>query len=190
MFKTAPGRLFLGAIGALALVAAACGGGSKAASETTTTVPGRRGAALQGFRQCMTSHGVTLPQRSRTSTTTNGSEPPQSDSGGGFGGFGFGGFGNRFRQPPPGVDPAKYQAAFQACQSQLPNPQNNAQFQSAFNAYVGCLKSHGVNVGDPSQGFQALSGIDRNSATFQAAQQVCRPLLPTRGSSSTTSTTA
>ena len=190
----------MGAIAALAVVAAACGGGSKAASQPTTTVAGGRGAALQAFRRCMASHGVTLPQRQRTSTTTNGSEPPQSDNGGsGFGGGGFsggggfgggGGFANRFNQAPAGVDPAKYQAALGACRSLLPNPQSNAQFQSAFMAYVNCLKSHGVQAGDPSQGFQALSGVDRNSATFQAAQQVCRPLLPNRGPGSTTSTTA
>lgn len=206
--KTAPRGWFLGAIAALAVVAAACGGGSKAASQPTTTVAGGRGAALQAFRRCMASHGVTLPQRQRTSTTTNGSEPPQSDNGGGdnggsgfggggfggggFGGGGFGGgggFANRFNQAPPGVDPAKYQAAVGACRALIPNPQNNAQFQSAFTAYVNCLKSHGVQAGDPSQGFQALSGVDRNSATFQAAQQVCRPLLPNRGPGSTTSTT-
>jgi hypothetical protein len=180
--------MFLGAIGVLAVVAAGCGGGSKAASQTTTTAPsGNRGAALSAFRQCMASHGVTLPRRPRSTSTTSGSGAPTSDDGGG--GFGGGGAAARFSQPPPGVDPTKYQAALQACQSLIPSPQNNAQFQSAFTAYVNCLKSHGIQTGDPSQGVRALNGVDRTSAAYQAANQVCRPLLPNRGPGSTTSTT-
>ena len=191
----APRGMLCAAVGAVALATAACGGGSKAASQTTTTtVAAGRGAALQAFRQCTAAHGVTLPQRQRTSTHTNGSAPPPSQTdgggGGGFGGFGGGGgFANRFQQPPAGVDGGKYRTALQACQSQLPNPQDNAQFQSAFMAYVSCLKSHGVQVGDPSLGARALSGVDRTTATFQAAQQVCRALLPNRAPGTTTSTT-
>jgi hypothetical protein len=191
--RNAPRQLFFGAIGVLVLVSAACGGGSKAASQTTTTTAasGSRGAALTAFRQCMASHGITLAQRPRTTSTTNGSEPAASDNGGGGfgGGFGGAGAGARFSQPPAGVDPTKYQAALQACQSLIPNPRSNAQTQSAFVAYVTCLKSHGVQTGDPSQGFQALNGVDRTTAAFQAANQVCRPLLPSRGPGSPTSTT-
>lgn len=189
LLRTAPRHMFVGAIGVLAVVAAGCGAGSKAASQTsTTTAPsGNRGAALTAFRQCMASHGVTLAQRPRSTSTTNGSSPPPSDNGGG--GFGGAGSAARFSQPPPGVDPTKYQAALQACQSLIPSTQNNAQFQSAFTAYVNCLKSHGIQTGDPSQGFQALNGVDRTSAAYQAANQVCRPLLPNRGPGSTTSTT-
>jgi hypothetical protein len=191
----APRAMLGAAVGAVVLATAACGGGSKAASQTTTTtVAAGRGAGLQAFRQCMAAHGVTLAQRPRTSSTTEGSAPPPSrtDGGGagGFGGFGGGGgFANRFQQPPAGVDPGKYRTALQACQAQLPNPQGNAQFQSAFVAYVNCLKSHGVQVGDPSLGARALDGVDRSTATFQAAQQVCRALLPNRGQGTTTSTT-
>ena len=97
----------------------------------------------------------------------------------------------RFSQPPPGVDPAKYQAALAACRSQLPAAgTGDAQFRTAFTAYLTCLGNHGVTTGDPAQGNQALAGVDRNSPTFQAADQQCRALLPQRGPGSTTSTTS
>ncbi|HMC51974.1 MAG TPA: hypothetical protein VKI64_04360 [Acidimicrobiales bacterium] len=175
-------------IGALALLAAACGssGAKLASSTTTTTTTTGRGAALQAFRQCMAGHGVALPQRQRQAGGSQAgasasSQPPDTGGGGGFG---------RFNQPPPGVDPAKYQAALNACRSQLPAAgAGNAQFRTAFVAYVTCLRNHGVQTGDPSQGAQALAGVDRTSATFQAADQQCRALLPQRGPEATTTTT-
>ena len=63
-------------------------------------------------------------------------------------------------------------------------------FRTAFTAYLTCLGNHGVTTGDPAQGNQALAGVDRNSPTFQAADQQCRALLPQRGPGSTTSTTS
>jgi hypothetical protein len=173
------------AAGGLALALAACGSGGKtvASASTTTTAPGRS-AALQGFRQCMTGHGINLPQRQRPAGgATPSSQPPD---GGGAGGQGLA----RFNQPPPGVDAAKYASALDACRSQLPAPgAGSAQFQTAFAAYLTCLRSHGVQTGDPSQGPQALAGVDRNSSTFQAASQACRALLPQRGAGPTTTTT-
>jgi hypothetical protein len=188
-------RLLVLPLVAVACLATACGsGGSKtAAAATTTTVAGGRGAGLTAFRQCMASHGINLPQRTRPSTVPNatgGSQPPDSGGGGGSGG-GFGG--NRFNQPPAGVDPAKYQAALSACQSQLPTGGGGgAQFRTAITAYVTCLRNHGVQTGDPTLGRQALSGVDQTSATFQAADQICQALRPARpggGSTTTTPTT-
>jgi len=174
----------------VALLAAACGsGGSKAASAVTTTTVAGRGAGLQAFRQCMAARGVNVPQRQRPAGAgggaTAGAQPP--DTGAGPGGQGA----DRFSQPPPGVDPAKYQAALTACRPQLPAAgTGNAQSRTAFVAYVTCLRNHGVATGDPSQANQALAGVDRNSATFQAADQQCRALLPQRGPGPTTTTTA
>ncbi|HZQ26481.1 MAG TPA: hypothetical protein VFA94_02175 [Acidimicrobiales bacterium] len=178
------------AVTVLVLVAgAACGGGgTKTAATTTTTTTSTtasRGAAMQAFRDCMAAHGVQLPARQpRTSTsTTAGGAPPTSDGGRRGGGF---------STPPPGVDPATFQAAMQACASTLPaggfggGNGNNAQFRSAFVAYVTCLKNHGVQTGDPSQGRQALANVDRTTPAFKAADQACRSLLP----APTTSTTA
>src|SRR6516225_6766402 len=102
-----------------------CGGSSHAASAgtTTTTQPAggngsRNGAALSAFRSCMTSHGVTLPQRPRGSgNRTPGSSRPRGSGAG----EGFGGGGGFFNQPPPGVDATKYQTALNACRSTLPS---------------------------------------------------------------------
>ena len=184
----------------LAVLATACGSGaSKTASPATTTTTSGRGAALQAFRQCMAGRGITLPQRQ---PGTGGAAAGSAGDGGGTGGGaagsgptdagGGGGQGSaRFSQPPPGVDPAKYQAALAACRSQLPAAgTGNAQFRTAFAAYVTCLRNHGVTTGDPAQGNQALAGVDRNSPTFQAADQQCRALLPQRGPGSTTTTTS
>ena len=189
-------RLVLFAAGSLAVVTAACGGGGGTKASPSTTTTAARGARLQAFRDCMSKHGITLPQAQRrnpTGTTVAGA-PDQNGppGGGGGGGGGFGGGGGRFNQPPPGVDATTYQAALDACRSLIPTGGNtnadNPQFRTAFAAYVTCLRSHGVQItGDPAQGFQALNGVDRNSATFQAANQQCRPLLPTPSTTTTTS---
>ena len=143
----------------------------------------------------MAAKGISLPQRQRPAggggQNAAAAGPQATDSGGAGGAAGGGqGFG-RFSQPPPGVDPAKYQAALNACRAQLPAAgANNSQFRTAFVAYVTCLRNHGVQTGDPSQGPQALAGVDRNSATFQAADQQCRALLTQRGPETTTTTAA
>lgn len=167
-------------------VLTACGSGQSAASPAATTTSGR-GAAVAAFRRCMADHGVTLPQRARPTDSSGGaapgSEAPHRGAPGGQPGDG----GGRFLQPPPGVDPAAYQTALGACRSQLPAGGNGSQFRTAFAAYVTCLRNHGIQAGDPSQGPGALNGVDRTSPAFQAADQQCRPLLPERpGPGSTT----
>jgi hypothetical protein len=60
----------------------------------------------------MTAHGVNLPQRQRSTSST----PPSSSQGGRPpGGAG------RFLQAPAGVDPTKYQSALNACRAQIPS---------------------------------------------------------------------
>jgi hypothetical protein len=195
---------------AAGFVLAACGGssgGSAAASNTspTTTTPGgtngggRFGTALNAFRDCMSSHGITitLPNRPRNGdrtppTTTPGETfPPRGSFGGGFGGRGFGNFANRFETPPAGVDPATYKTALDSCRSKLPTgggfPNN-----SAFQAYRSCLQDHGVTL--PSSN-SAASGnsFNRNDPKVQAAMKTCAPLLPAgfgrRGGFGSTTTT-
>jgi hypothetical protein len=172
-----------------------CGGGSSAAkasainsNPSTTSTTAATAASRTAFRQCMASHGITLP--SRPTSMTGPSSPPSSrpadESGGTGGGFG-GGFGGRFQQPPPGVDPTAYQNALNACRSLLPTGgANGAQFRTAYMAYINCLRNHGVTTGDPSQLQQALANVDRTSPTFVAANQQCRALLPQRGTTTTT----
>ena len=190
------------ALAALSVAAVACGGGSSSAAKaaTTTTPPttvAGRGAALQAFRQCMSTHGITLPQRTGGGGggggggVTSTSQPDTGGTGAGFGG-GVGG-GGRFLQPPAGVDPVKYQAALTACRSLIPtggggSGAGGAQFRTAYIAYVTCLRNHGVTTGDPSLAQQALAGVDRTTPTFVAAAQACRPLLPQRNPGATTTT--
>ena len=184
-------------LGGVLLLAACGGGGSHAGASTnpTTTTPGGggpgggRGAALTAFRDCMSSHGITLPQRTPRSTVPGETRPSFTPgSGPGGGGFGGGGgFANRFATAPSGVDPAKYAAAYDACKPKLPtfgggNPLNNSEFQ----LYVGCLKDHGVTITGGNFG-----SINRSDPKVQAAMTKCRPLLPQgfgRGGSTTTTT--
>jgi hypothetical protein len=198
----------IGCVLAAGLVLAACGGGSGSsagASTSTTTAPagqagqtggngGRFGTALNAFRECMSSHGVTLPTGAR-----NGNRTPPSTTPGetfprrGGGGSGFGNFANRFNTAPPGVDATKYKAALDACRSKLPTgsglPDN-----SAFQAYRSCLQDHGVTL--PATGTAGSgNGINRSDPKVQAALKTCAPLLPAGfgrrgGTGSTTTTTA
>jgi hypothetical protein len=188
-----------GLVASITAVAAGCGGGSSAAAKavtttTPTTVAGR-GASLQAFRQCMSTHGVTIPQRTGGGGGGAGTSTSQPADTGGTPGVngGGGGAAGRFLQPPAGVDPAKYQTALAACRSLIPTGggggTGGAQFRTAYIAYVTCLRNHGVQTGDPSLAQQALTGVDRTSAAFIAAAQACRPLLPQRNPGTTTTTT-
>jgi hypothetical protein len=192
-----------GLVASITAAAAGCGGGSstaaKAVTTTTPTTVAGRGAGLQAFRQCMSTHGVTIPQRTggggSGGTGTSTSQPPDTGGTPGANG-GVGGGAGRFLQPPAGVDPAKYQAALGACRSLIPTGgggggagAGGAQFRTAYIAYVTCLRNHGVQTGDPALAQQALTGVDRTSAAFIAAAQACRPLLPQRNPGTTTTST-
>ena len=195
------------------LLVAACGGsGSGAASasgSTTSTVAG--GAAAQtAFRDCLKKQGVTLPagfgDRGPGSRPGGGSGPAGGPPGGFAGGSGAPG--GRFGGFAGGAGGQKFQKAFQACRGTLPaggfrggrggDPQ-------ALQAYLSCLRDHGVNVpaftrpstppaggsgpvGPNGRGQSALRAV-RNDPKFAAANKTCRPLLPTFAGGSTTSTT-
>jgi hypothetical protein len=179
------------AVTTLSALAAACGGGSSAAAKATTTAPTTTTSTVANraaFRQCMASHGITIAAQPPRTTVPAGSATTTSrPPGGGGGGAGAG----RFLQPPPGVDPAKYQVALSACRSLLPTGggAGNGQFRTAYIAYVTCLRNHGVTTGDPTLAQQALSNVDRNSPAFLAAAKACLALLPQRSGDSGSSTT-
>jgi hypothetical protein len=183
---------------ALALLVTACGGGSTktATGTTTTTTAGgaARSARLAAYRQCLQSHGVTLP----------------ASTGGGFGGLGGGG--NRGAAGdtsgtaptttlPPGVTEQQWQAAVTACASQLPargsaNLQNNPQFQVYYNCLQTYLTTHGGTTLPPlSQGGAGIFGGGGGSSTtianpsLQAARDHCAALRPTFGGGTTTTST-
>lgn len=162
MLSRHPSVVLAGLLGAV-LALTGCGGGTKNASAkkasagaTTSTTAADRRAALAAFRSCMADHGITLPDRGAgggqggpsfpqggppTSTADGG---PPSSTGGGSGGRGG------FRQAPPGVDQAKYDAARQACQDKLPQGGfgggGDPATRSAREAYRQCLASHGMQV--------------------------------------------
>ena len=159
----------LGALlAALGVLAAACGGTTKVTVTQTVTAPAvgngpaRLGANLQAFRACLQQHGVTLPQFTpRTGTTQTTTTRRRF-------------FGRQSQTPTQ-------RKAFQACQSKLPQggfgfrqrngngPPPGGFANGAFTKYTNCLKKHGVTFGKTSSG-----------SAFQKAQAACRSLLPSR----------
>jgi hypothetical protein len=205
------GPLALAPLGvALAFALASCGGGSSKAAAppatTTTTTTGAGGAnraALQAFTSCMSQHGVTIPtfapRAPRTTlpgqTTVPRTTTPGDTGGGGGGGgrgFGFGGAGGL--GAVIGSSDPNTQAAVKACEGQLPagTLQQLQQGQTAIQAYVKCMASHGVTVTGPGGGFRGggqggggttVPGETTLTTTpqYAAANQICRALLPQRG---------
>ena len=174
------------------LVLAGCGGSSSpssAASATTTptTTKGSSSAQQSAFRECLSKQGVTLPAGlGNGGPGGNGAPPeggpPTGDTPGG----------------PPGSLPAgggeKFQKAMQACGNLAPaggfggggnrNPE-------ALKAYTSCLSDHGVTVPTSTSGSTpgrpgGELGALRSDPKFAAANKVCRPLLPSFGSTPTT----
>ena len=195
MLSRHPSLVLASMLGAV-LALTGCGGGTKNASAkkastsaTTSTTAGDRRAALAAFRSCMADHGITLPERGAGGgqggpsfpqggppTSTSDGGPPSSTGGGGGGRGGF-------RQAPAGVDQAKSDAARQACQDKLPQGGfggGDPAARSARQAYRRCLADHGVQVPTTVTNNQGPPPtINRDDPAFAAADQVCRPLLPT-----------
>jgi len=146
------------------------------AATTPTTTPFQK--AFTTYRKCMAKHGVKLAARPRNGNgTPDGSRPAGQGTGSPGGGFGGNGVP---RNLPKGVSLKKYQAAQKACQSKLRGNgfgANSGQFQ----AYLSCLRDHGVNVPQAGSSGGGLSQINRNDPAFQAANQICGQLLPQRG---------
>lgn len=96
---------------------------------------------------------------------------------------------------PAGIDPQSptYQAAQQTCQKYLsgaaPNPSQSAQARADALKFSQCMRSHGItNFPDPDAqghiGISSSSGINQQSAAFQAAQKACSPLMGNPGGGS------
>ncbi|HEX4818797.1 MAG TPA: hypothetical protein VFV00_01215 [Acidimicrobiales bacterium] len=181
-----------------ALLAGACSGSSGhaavAANASSAAPSSSSGAGFQAYRDCLSQHGVTLPSRNRNQSDSNGSgasaDSTQSDNGnvGRGNGGGFGGGNGQFSLPP-GVDQATFNAAQQACANLRPAGNGGGRGGAAGAAYRSCLADHGVTVPSTSSGGPPPS-IDRNDPNFAAANQACRALLPGRGSSNSSSSTA
>ena len=94
---------------------------------------------------------------------------------------------------PKGVSQKKFDRAQKACRSKLPNggrgggPGGGSE---AFQAYLSCLRDHGVKVPEPgTNGSNRPPSFDPNDPTFAAANQTCGVLAPNGGVTPTTQAT-
>ena len=201
---------------ALVVLLGACGSGKPAATATAapttaaaadSTTAADNGAANTAYRDCLSQHGVTLPNfrgggrggnggtptdTAAGTPTTDGSTPADSTPPNSTpadspprGSFPGG--------PNGSVDPAT-QAALQACASLRPQDGNGvgnggrAANSQALQAYFSCLKDNGVDVPDTTATNGPPPSIDPSSPAFAAANAKCQVLLPQRGDGSTTTT--
>lgn len=165
---------------ALAVGLAACGSSSSStgtnASASAGTTSSAQSQARLNLAKCFRNQGINVPDPS---------------SGGGV--AGGGGVFRALRSYPQ----AKIQAATKACQQYLskaftrPNltPAQRQQAQQQLIKFAQCMRSHGVNVPDPTAGggagggfgFGQFRSIDRNSPAFQTASKACASLRPRFG---------
>ncbi len=163
----------------LALALSACGSSSSSSSASTGSLTSggtsARYQARLNLAKCFRAHGLNVPDPS---------------SGGGA--AGGGGLFRILRQYPQ----AQIQAARQACQQYFAqafpalnlSPAQRAQAQQQLVKFAQCMRSHGVNVPDPTVnggggfGFaRAFGSVDRNSPAFQSALKACQSLRPRFG---------
>jgi hypothetical protein len=169
--------------GVVALGIAACGSSSSTTSTSSaasggssTTSTSARYQARLNLAKCLRAHGVNVPDPS----------PGGGAAGGGGGGGGI------FRQAQSSPN---FQPAMQACQQYVRgafafanlSPAQRAQFQQDLVKFAECMRSHNINIPDPTTsaggGFGILRQIpssERNSPAFQSALQACRSNIPFR----------
>ena len=167
----------------LAVGLAACGSSSSSSSGSAgSTASGTNASSDAQFQarvnlaKCFRQHGINVPD-----PTTGG-----GTAGGGGGLF------RSLRSYPQ----AQVNAARQACQQYFAQafprlnltPAQRAQAQQQLVKFAQCMRSHGVNVPDPTfngnGGFgfgRGFRSIDRNSPAFQSALTACQSLRPRFG---------
>ncbi len=177
-------------VAALALGAglSACGSSGSAtstsgslASSTSGGTTGTQYQARLNLAKCFRAHGINVPD--------------PSSGGGPAGGGGLFRVLRNYSQ-------AQVTAARQACQKYFAaafprlnlSPQQQAQLRQQLVKFAGCMRSHGVNVPDPTfngngagggaGGFgfgQGFRSSQRNSPAFQTALKACQSLRPRFG---------
>jgi hypothetical protein len=173
--------------GALAIGLSACG----SSSSTTTAASAGAGGAAAGsssstyqarlnYAKCMRTHGVNVPDPS-----ANGG--PAAGAGGA--GAGAGGF-RALRSSP------NFQAASQACAKYRSkafgfgnlSAAQRAQAQQQLVKFAECMRSHSIDIPDPSTSsgggfgiFRQIPSSERNSPAFTAATKKCASVLPSFG---------
>ena len=167
--------------GIAVLVLSACGSSSSSSSAgSSQTASNTAYTARLNYAKCMRAHGVNMSDPSRN------------------GGPAAGGANIRSMRSNP-----KFQSANKACSSYLAkafsgaaNPAQRAQFQQQLVKFAQCMRSHGIDIPDPTTssggGFgilRQISSSERNSPRFKSAMQACSSTLPNRGSRGATTTT-
>ena len=164
---------------ALALGAAlsACGSssGSSSNSASSSSTSSARYQARLNLAKCFRAHGINVPD-------------PSPGGGAAEGGGVF--------RVLRSYSQSQIQSATQACRQYISQafPQANAtlaqraQVQQQLVKFAECMRSHGVNVPDPtfngSGGFgfrRAFGSVDRNSPAFKSALTACQNLRPRFG---------
>jgi hypothetical protein len=175
--------------GSLAVALSACGASGSSASASSGSGSGSsssssRYQARLKFAECMRQHGVNVP------------DPSASGAIGGGGGPGGGpdaGPGEAFKQAQQSPN---FQSAIKACASlrakafQFANitAAQRQQFHQDAVKFAECMRSHGIDIPDPTTNGQGGFGIFRdlkgsvqtNSPAFQSAMQACVSNLPFR----------
>lgn len=162
-----------------ALGLAACGSSSSSRTATagqspvvTAPTPAQQRARLD-LAKCMRAHGVDVPDSVAT---------------------GAAGAREGAQQLLQKYSTTQLQNAISACRANLVaafpqlnlSPAQLAQRRQEVLAFVRCMRSHGVDLPDPTTSglglglARALSSIDTNSPTFKAANAACASLRPLR----------
>lgn len=178
------GRTFaaLALTGVLAVGVSACGSSSSASSSavagTAVSTSSSRYTARLAYAKCMRAHGVNVPDPS-----------PNGGPAGGGGGAGGGGF-RALRDSP------NFQTASKACASLRAkafafanvSPAQRAQLQQELVKFATCMRSHNIDIPDPSTTggggpgiFRQIPSSERNSPAFQTALKACSSSLPRFG---------
>jgi hypothetical protein len=182
--STSARRVLLVSLAGLMLAAglSACGSSSSTASAGTTASSSSRVQARLNLAKCFRAHGLNVPD-------------PTTGGGAAGGGGGGGGGGGIFRSLN-GYSRAQVQAATAACRSYFAkafpqanlSPAQRALLQQQLVKFAQCMRSHGVNIPDPTfngtGGFgfrQAFRSVDRNSPAFQTASKACASVRPRFG---------
>jgi hypothetical protein len=161
---------------ALATALAACGSSSSASTSGATS--GTQFQARLSLAKCFRAHGINVPDPS---------------SGGGA--AGGGGIFRELRNYPQAQVTAARQACSQYFAKAFPQlnltPAQRAQVQQQLVKFAECMRSHGVDIPDPTfngsgagRGFgfrRAFGSVDRNSPAFQSASKACQSVRPRFG---------
>jgi hypothetical protein len=185
-FRTLARPTALLLVAGLAILFTACGGSGSAATTSTSTTAGSSNnsrnngpsgsSSFTAYRNCLSQHGVTLPNFRGGARPGAGGTPGEgapTGSGTPPRRGGFGGFANN----------PKDQAAEKACASLRPKGGfggfgRGGGFNSAAGAaYRNCLKLHGVTLPSGTPSGSPSSTI--SSSTFRAAATACAALRPT-----------